>query len=121
MGVAVNTDEASLARQLLPSCCAVPNRPWTCTNLWSRVGEPELRDVSTDTWLAGGRAVICAKDQGFGLCHKTLPLGTAKAPSPAHLPPRALPQTLLSPAGGHPESDGGLFLLSVPGGPQPLG
>ena len=95
----MNTDEASLARQLLPSCCAVPNRPWTCTNLWSRVGEPELRDVSTDTWLAGSRAIICAKGQGFGLCHKTLPLGTAKAPSPAHLPPRALPQTLLSPAG----------------------
>lgn len=100
MGVAVNTDEASLAGQLLTSCCAVPNRPWTCTDPWSRVGEPELSDVPTDTWLAGGRAIICTKGQGSGLYHETLPLGTAKAPIPAHLPPRALPWTLPSPARG---------------------
>ena len=121
MGVAVNTDDASLARQLLTSGCAAPNRLWTCPNLQSRVGEPELSDVPTDTWLAGARAVTCTKGRGFGLNHKTLTLGTAKAPIAAPLAPWALPRTLPHQPGDRPESDRGLFLISVPGGPQPLG
>lgn len=70
------------AVQFLTGRGRVPDRGLGSENL-------ELRDVPTDTWLAGGRAIICTKGQGSGLYHKTLPLGTA-APIPAQLP-QALP------------------------------
>ena len=117
----MNTDDASLALQLLTSNCAAPNRLWTCPDLQSRVGEPELSDVPTDTRLAGARAVTCTKGRGFGLNHKTFTLGTAKAPIAAPPAPWALPRTLTHQPGDRPESDRGLVFISFHGGPQPLG